>query len=182
MSKVSKHNSSDEEEEVCLFDSDNSETEELDDYDLLVKDIILSSTQNSQHEINKCEKMESLSRNKFDSAVTKISKILQVYDYESLCYLVSSLLLEYYYSGWVIRSEVSKKITNLFDDHSSGWDDEIYVNMLGKCKSTVESTLDESSIINIASYLLYECYFGDGGCIFSETYEYVNNFLSALSS
>lgn len=164
---------------IDLFGSDGSEdeNEEPDDYEIHASNALNISPLS----VNMCKKLETLSSNKLETALRKLNALLVAYDYEALCHLVTVLLIEYYYSGWSVSDDVSKTVDSFFYDEYSDWNDEEYWTMIDKCKISVTKTLDsEAVLVPVASKLLYEVYFGDGGCVFSETYQFINDFLSKL--
>jgi len=181
MSKRSKAEAgSSSEEEVDLFISDHEDSDvEPDEYDLHATNAIIK---NEVSEFNICKKLESLTRNKREVAVKKLESMLKNYDNDALYHLVTVLLLEYYYTGWSVGDKAASLVDSLFEDKYGDWDDPDYWNMVDKCKLHVTETLtSEESTLQVSSNLLYEAYFGDGGCVFSQTYEYINEFLSKLS-
>lgn len=180
MSKRKEENNEySDDDEGGLFDSDVSESEELDEYDIHASNALADQPLS----INMCKKLESLSSNKLETALKKLSTILSAYEYDGLCHLVTVLLVEYYHSGWSVSDDTYKTIESTFSDYSSDAnDDDDYWAMVDKCKDFVTKVLNsEKKLLPIASKLLYEVYFGEGGCVFKETYQFINEFLSKLS-
>ena len=166
---------SDEGESIDFLNSDNSEISDEDGYEITTKDVVISK----RPSIKSCPKLDKLKSDKPEIAAKKINSYLEKYDNDSLIHLDASLLIEYYYGGWIISDNVSSRMDSMFDDTRYGWEHDDYEDMISSCKEHL-NTLEEEKLRQIASYLLHEAYFGTDSCVYDETYLYINEFLKSM--